>query len=124
MKDEEIEETEDLEEAEDEESEEEQEGTAPAPADGEGEVESSLEELIAKKEDRKPVEEEEEDDSVLTVEREESLDGSHRTPLGVPLGERLQLLDKPLRFREAALDFLIQGHRILRRAAPRTSASA
>ena len=60
----------------------------------------------------------------LTVEREESLDGSHRTPLGVPLGERLQLLDKPLRFREAALDFLIQGHRILRRAAPRTSASA
>jgi len=60
----------------------------------------------------------------LTVGREESLDGSHRTPLGVPLGERLQLLDKPLRFREAALDFLSQGHRILRRAAPRTSASA
>ena len=74
MKDEEIEETEDLEEAEDDEAEEEQEGTAPAPADGEGEVESSLEELIAKKEDRKPVEEEEEDDSVLTVEREERLE--------------------------------------------------
>jgi hypothetical protein len=77
MKDEEIDETEDLEEAEDDESEEEQEGSAPAAAadgDAEGEVESSLEELIAKKEDRKPVEEEEEDDSVLTVEREERLE--------------------------------------------------
>ena len=76
MKDEEIDETEDLEEAEDEDSEE-QEGPAPAARDGEaegGEVESSLEELIAKKEDRKPGEEEEEDDSVLTVEREERLE--------------------------------------------------
>jgi Domain of unknown function (DUF4193) len=77
MKDEEVEESEDFEEADDEEEAEDDEETpAPQPANGEveGEVESSLEELIAKKEDRKPAEEEEEDESLLTVEREERLE--------------------------------------------------
>ena len=81
MKDEEVdevEESEDLEEIEDdgEEGEEEPEGEASSPSNGEveGEVESSLEELIAKKEDRKPAEEEEEEESVLAVERDERLE--------------------------------------------------
>jgi hypothetical protein len=78
MKDEELEETEDLEDADDEESDDDEEGSS-APAatpdgDAEGEGESSLEELIAKKEDRKPAEEEEEDESLLTPEREERLE--------------------------------------------------
>ena len=76
MKEEE-EEAEDLEDVDDDE-EVEEEGEAPkeAATDGEpdGEVESSLEELIAKKEDRKPAEEEDDDDSVLTVERDERLE--------------------------------------------------
>ena len=79
MKDEELEDSEDLEDGDDEEEVEEEgesASAAPAPAEGEveGEVESSLEELIAKKEDRKPGEEEEEDESLLTVEREERLE--------------------------------------------------
>ena len=75
MKDEELEETEDLEDSDDEEAEEDEPGSSRPAADGEveGEVESSLEELIAKKEDRKP-EEEEEEESVLTPEREERLE--------------------------------------------------
>jgi uncharacterized protein DUF4193 len=77
MNEEESEEPEDLEDVEDEE-ETEDEGDAPAPAaaegEPEGEVESSLEELIAKKEDRKPAEEEEEDDSMLATERDERLE--------------------------------------------------
>jgi Domain of unknown function (DUF4193) len=78
MSEEELEEQEDLEETEDEEQETEEEGgEAPAPAAAEGdqgEVESSLEELIAKKEDRKPAEEEEEDDSMLATDRDERLE--------------------------------------------------
>jgi Domain of unknown function (DUF4193) len=77
MKDEELEESEDFEDSEDEETEEAEEGAAPQTTSNgevEGEVESSLEELIAKKEDRKPAEEEEEDESLLTVEREERLE--------------------------------------------------
>jgi hypothetical protein len=67
------EEAEDLEDVEDEEREEEA-PPAPTTAPGEeGEVESSLEELLAKKEPR-PAEEEEEDESILTVEREERLE--------------------------------------------------
>ena len=77
MSEEDLEDSEDLEEVEDEE-EGEEDGDAPAPAatdaGPEGEVESSLEELIAKKEDRKPAEEEDDDDSVLTVERDERLE--------------------------------------------------
>jgi hypothetical protein len=77
MKDEELEEAEDFEDVEDEDSDDDEEA-APAPAaaggNGEAEVESSLDELIAKKEDRKPAEEEDEDDSILTVEREERLE--------------------------------------------------
>jgi hypothetical protein len=48
----------------------------PAPAaDGDGpEVESSLEELLAKREGGKPAEEEEEDDSMLAIGREERLE--------------------------------------------------
>jgi Domain of unknown function (DUF4193) len=56
---------------------EEAEGAEPAAAaatDGEeGEVESSLEELLAKREGR-PAEEEEEDDSMLSVGRDERLE--------------------------------------------------
>ena len=79
MNEEELEESQDLEDVEDEEEEETEEGgEAPAPAaaaEGEqGEVESSLEELIAKKEDRKPAEEEEEDDSMLAADRDERLE--------------------------------------------------
>ena len=80
MKDEDLEESEDLEDVDDEEEVEEEgegaAGQARAPADGEveGDVESSLEELIAKKEDRKPAEEEEEEESVLAVERDERLE--------------------------------------------------
>src|SRR5438105_3164942 len=77
MTEEDLEEPEDLEDADDEEEvEEEGEGAAPAATAGEpdGEVESSLDELIAKKEDRKPVEEEEEDDSMLAVDRDERLE--------------------------------------------------
>jgi hypothetical protein len=77
MKDEEHEESEDFEDVEDEEGEEDEETPTPQASNGEveGEVESSLEELIAKKEDRKPVEEEEEEEeSILTVEREERLE--------------------------------------------------
>jgi hypothetical protein len=46
-------------------------------ADGDGEapeVESSLEELLAKREGGKPAEEEEEDDSMLAIGREERLE--------------------------------------------------
>src|SRR5437660_12914426 len=79
MKDEELEDSEDLEDADDEEEVEEEgeaAGAAPAPADGEveGEVESSLEELIAKKEDRKPAAEEEEAEAMLTAGREARLE--------------------------------------------------
>ena len=76
MKDEEQEESEDFEDVEEEEGEEGEETPTPQTSNGEveGEVESSLEELIAKKEDRKPAEEEEEDESLLTVEREERLE--------------------------------------------------
>src|SRR5438552_12497982 len=77
MTEEDLEEPEDLEDVDDE-QEVEEDGSAPPPAatEGEpdGEVESSLEELIAKKEDRKPAEEEEEDDSMLAVERDERLE--------------------------------------------------
>ena len=76
MSEEDLEESEDLEDAEDEE--EEKDGDAPAPAaeggQPEGEVESSLEELIAKKEDRKPAEEDDEDDSILAADRDERLE--------------------------------------------------
>src|ERR671935_124140 len=48
---------------------------APAPEPEEGEVESSLEELLAKREAR-PAEEEEEDDSILATGREEHAVGS------------------------------------------------
>jgi hypothetical protein len=76
MKDEDVEESEDFEDVDDEEVEDDEEAPAaatPAP-DGEVEVESSLEELISKKEDRKPAEEEEEDDPILPVERDERLE--------------------------------------------------
>ena len=75
MSEEDLEEPEDLEDVDDEE-EVEEDGEAPAPAatDGEPEAESSLEELIAKKEDRKPAEEEDDDDSMLAVERDERLE--------------------------------------------------
>src|ERR671935_1946223 len=46
---------------------------APAPEPEEGEVESSLEELLAKREAR-PAEEEEEDDSILATGREERME--------------------------------------------------
>jgi hypothetical protein len=79
MKDEEtddLEESEDLEDDDDESDEDDGDGEAKpaAKSAGDGEVESSLEELIAKKEDRKPAEEEDDDDSVLSVEREERLE--------------------------------------------------
>ena len=81
MKDEdvdELEDSEDLEDAEDEESDDDDDDdakpAAKAAGGSEGEVESSLEELIAKKEDRKPVEEDDDDDSVLNVERDERLE--------------------------------------------------
>jgi hypothetical protein len=79
MKDEETEEAEDFEDGDDDEESEDEddEEAAPTPSTNgevEGEVESSLEELIAKKEDRKPAEEEEEDESLLTVERDERLE--------------------------------------------------
>jgi hypothetical protein len=51
----------------------EEEPRTPAAAPEEGEVESSLEELLAKREAR-PAEEEEEDDSVLNLGREERLE--------------------------------------------------
>ena len=77
MSEEDLEDSEDLEEVEDEE-EGEEDGDAPAPAakdaEPEGEVESSLEELIAKKEDRKPGEEDDDDESMLAVERDERLE--------------------------------------------------
>jgi hypothetical protein len=77
MKDEEaegLEEDEDFEDTDDEQTDEERPATPPATdAGGDGEVDS-LDELIAKKEDRKPAEEEEEDDSVLTPDREERLE--------------------------------------------------
>ena len=77
MTEEDLDEPEDLEDVDDEEEVEEDGEAAPAPArEGEpaGEVESSLEELIAKKEDRKPAEEEEDDDAMLAVERDERLE--------------------------------------------------
>jgi hypothetical protein len=49
------------------------EAPAAAPEAEEGEVESSLEELLAKREAR-PAEEEEDDDSILAVGREERLE--------------------------------------------------
>jgi uncharacterized protein DUF4193 len=52
---------------------EEGEAPAPAPEAEQGEVESSLEELLAKREAR-PAEEEEDDDSILAVGREERLE--------------------------------------------------
>ena len=55
------------------EGEDDQEPAAATPEPEEGEVESSLEELLAKKEPR-PTEEEEEDESILTVERDERLE--------------------------------------------------
>ncbi len=57
----------------DDEGEEEEARPAPAPEPEEGEVESSLEELLAKREAR-PAEEEEEDDSILALGREERLE--------------------------------------------------
>ncbi|MFN2545071.1 MAG: DUF4193 family protein [Actinomycetota bacterium] len=77
MKDEDVEETEDFEDLEDDDTEDDEDApAAPAAAapDGEVDVESSLDELIAKKEDQKPGEEEEEDDSALPVERDERLE--------------------------------------------------
>src|SRR5947209_6173271 len=78
MKEEDVDETEDFEDTEDDETEEEETETAAPAPDGEvdaEEVESSLEELIAKKEDRKPGEEEEEEDEpVVPAEREERLE--------------------------------------------------
>ena len=65
-------EDEDIDGAEDE-GEEEAPAPAAAPEREEGEVESSLEELLAKREGR-PAEEEEEDDSVLALGREERLE--------------------------------------------------
>jgi len=62
----------DLEGVEDE-GEEEAPAAAPASEPEEGEVESSLEELLAKREGR-PAEEEEDDDSVLAMGREERLE--------------------------------------------------
>src|ERR671937_3162301 len=56
-----------------EEGEEEGEAPASAPEPEEGEVESSLEELLAKREAR-PAEEEEEDDSILATGREERME--------------------------------------------------
>jgi hypothetical protein len=60
----------------DDEGEEEEAGTEPAaPAtDGEPEVESSLEELLAKREGRPAEEEEEEDDSMIAAGRDERLE--------------------------------------------------
>jgi Domain of unknown function (DUF4193) len=55
------------------EGEEEAVAPAPAPEPEEGEVESSLEELLAKREGR-PAEEEDDDDSVLAMGREERLE--------------------------------------------------
>jgi hypothetical protein len=52
---------------------EEEPAAAPAPEPEEGEVESSLEELLAKREAR-PAEEEEDDDSILAMGREERLE--------------------------------------------------
>jgi len=52
---------------------EEEPAVAPAPEPEEGEVESSLEELLAKREAR-PAEEEEDDDSILALGREERLE--------------------------------------------------
>ncbi len=52
---------------------EEEPAAAPAPEPEEGEVESSLEELLAKREAR-PAEEEEDDDSILALGREERLE--------------------------------------------------
>jgi hypothetical protein len=59
----------------DEESEDDEPAAQPAaePAEGGAAVESSLEELLAKREGR-PAEEEEEDDSMLTIGREERLE--------------------------------------------------
>ena len=79
MKDEELEDSEDFEDADDEESSEDDDDapavpTAAPAAEGDGEGDASLEELIAKKEDRKPAEEEDDDDAVLTPEREERLE--------------------------------------------------
>jgi hypothetical protein len=65
-------EDEDIDSAEDE-GEEEAPAPAAAPEPEEGEVESSLEELLAKREGR-PAEEEEDDDSVLALGREERLE--------------------------------------------------
>ena len=65
-------EEEDIEGVEDE-GEEEARAPAPAPEPEEGEVESSLEELLAKREGR-PAEEEEDDDSILAMGREERLE--------------------------------------------------
>src|SRR5438105_2279267 len=56
-----------------EEGEEEDRAPAPAPEPEEGEVESSLEELLAKREAR-PAEEEEDDDSILAAGREERVE--------------------------------------------------
>jgi hypothetical protein len=55
------------------EGEEDEEPAAATPEPEEGEVESSLEELLAKREAR-PAEEEEDDDSVLAMGREERLE--------------------------------------------------
>ena len=55
------------------EGEEDEEPAAATPEPEEGEVESSLEELLAKREAR-PAEEEEEDDSILAMGREERLE--------------------------------------------------
>jgi Domain of unknown function (DUF4193) len=55
------------------EGEEDEEPATAAPEPVEGEVESSLEELLAKREAR-PAEEEEDDDSVLAMGREERLE--------------------------------------------------
>ena len=55
------------------EGEEDEEPAAATPEPEEGEVESSLEELLAKREAR-PAEEEEDDDSILAMGREERLE--------------------------------------------------
>ena len=55
------------------EGEDDEEPAAAAPEQAEGEVESSLEELLAKREAR-PAEEEEEDESMLATGREERLE--------------------------------------------------
>ena len=66
-------EDEDIDGAEDE-GEEEAPAPAAAPEREEGEVESSLEELLAKREGRPAEEEEEDDDSMLSVGRDERLE--------------------------------------------------